>query len=272
MVTESYPYVVAVFTASPRTIGAAPSGYFSSRSLPCHQPAKWNGMKLVPGPTRGVTSALTLMRAPVGVDTQTQSQYLMPRLPASSGLISTKFSCWSSASHGLERVSSPPPSYSTRRPEVSTIGYFSATLSCTAFCCTVLYSVGRRQNAFLSSWLGYFATRSGRGLYSGSRCCGTPSGKFHTTARARALPQKCTLWFTMHTRWMPPERSVFQFLPSAAACSSGVSSLHQPSFFMSTWSNSGKPVVISESFECEPSAASRLTPSLVMPKLARKQP
>src|SRR5690348_13265514 len=138
MVTESYPYVVAVFTASPRTIGAAPSGYLSSRSLPCHQPAKWNGMKLVPGPTRSVTSALTLRVAPVGVFTHTQSQYLMPRFSASCVLISTKFSCCSSASHGLERVSSPPPSYSTRRPEVSTSGYFSATLSAMVFCCTVL--------------------------------------------------------------------------------------------------------------------------------------
>jgi len=32
-----------------------------------------------------------------------------------------------------------------------------ATLSCTFFCCTDLYKVGRRQNAFLSSWVGYFS-------------------------------------------------------------------------------------------------------------------
>src|SRR5215467_6160965 len=108
-------------------MGAAPSGYLSSRSLPSHQPAKWNGMKLVPGPTRSVTSARTLRRAPVGVDTHTKSQYLMPR------------------------------SNSTRRPEVSTIGHFCDTLSCSAFCCTVLYNVGRRQNAFLSSCVGYLA-------------------------------------------------------------------------------------------------------------------
>src|SRR5258708_28044408 len=138
IVTESYPYVVAVLTASPRTIGAAPSGYLSSRSLPCHHPAKWNGMKLVPGPTRSVTSAFTLICAPVGVFTHTVSQYLMPRLSASLVLISTKFSCCSSASHGLERVSSPPPSYSTRRPEVSTIGNFSPTFSSTTFSCPVL--------------------------------------------------------------------------------------------------------------------------------------
>src|SRR5687767_11239261 len=103
IVTESYPYVVAVFTASPRTMGAEPSGYLSSRSLPCHQPAKWNGMKLVPGPTRSVTRARTLIFAPLGVDTHTLSQYLMPRFSASLVLISTKFSCWSSASQGLER-------------------------------------------------------------------------------------------------------------------------------------------------------------------------
>ena len=34
-------------------------------------------------------------------------------------------------------------------------------------------------------------------------------------------------------------RSVFQFLPSAAFFSASVSSSHQPSFFISTWSNSG---------------------------------
>ena len=50
-----------------------------------------------------------------------------PRSFASFGLISTKFSCCSSASHGLERVSSPPPSYSTSRPLVSTSGKFFAT-------------------------------------------------------------------------------------------------------------------------------------------------
>ena len=38
------------------------------------------------------------------------------------GLISTNMSCCSSASQLLERVSSPPPSYSTRRPEVRMIG------------------------------------------------------------------------------------------------------------------------------------------------------
>jgi len=43
----------------------------------------------------------------------------------------------------------------------------------------------------------------------------TGSGKFHTTQRALALPngaQPCL----MATRWMPPERSVFQFVFSPA--------------------------------------------------------
>src|SRR5690242_1024074 len=133
-------------------------------SLPIHQPEKWNGMNVVPLPTRSVTSAFTLSCAPVAVLTQTYSPFLTPRSFASDGLISTKFSCCNSASHGLLRVSSPPPSYSTRRPDVSTSGNFSCTLSWTAFCCTVLYSVGSRQKAFLSSWVGYFATRSARGL------------------------------------------------------------------------------------------------------------
>src|SRR5258708_30482510 len=144
IVTESYPYVVAVLTASPRTIGAAPSGYFSRRSLPCHQPAKWNGTKLVPGPTRSVTRARTLSCAPVGVFTHTQSQYLMPRSAASFVLISTKFSSCSSASHGLERVSWPLPSYSTRRPDVMISGNFSCSLSAMFLSLLVLYSVGMR--------------------------------------------------------------------------------------------------------------------------------
>src|SRR5271169_3504706 len=157
-------------------------------SLPCHQPEKWNGMNVVPEATRSVTSALTLICAPVGVFTQTYSPSFTPRSLASRGLISTKFSCCSSASHGLERVSSPQPSYSTSRPLVRISGNLSATLSCTFFCCTDLYSVGSRQKTFLSSWVGYLATRSGRGEYSGSRCCGMASGKFHTIARALALP------------------------------------------------------------------------------------
>ena len=78
--------------------------------------------------------------------------------------------------------------------------------------------------------------------------------------------------FFMVTRMMPPEVSVFQFLPSAFFFSSSVSSSHQPSFFSSTWSNSGYPVVRSLPFGCEPSAASSETPSRSTPKLARKQP
>src|SRR6185503_4063849 len=131
-------------------------------SCPCHQPEKWNGMKQVSGPTRSVTSAFTLSFAPEGVLTHTYSPLRTPRSAAAFGLISTKLSCCSSASHGLERVSSPPPSYSTRRPLVRTIGYcLEMSLF---FSCTDLKRVGRRQNAILSAWVGYFSTRSGRGL------------------------------------------------------------------------------------------------------------
>src|SRR6266699_2121368 len=157
-------------------------------SLPCHHPEKWNGMKVVPCPTRSVTWALTLSWAPVGVLTHTYSPSFTPRSLASLGLISTKFSCCNSASHGFDRVSSPPPSYSTSRPLVRISGKSFETFLATLSCCTVLYSVGSRQKAFLSSCVGYFATMSGRGEYKGSRCCGMPSGKFHTMARALALP------------------------------------------------------------------------------------
>src|SRR3954454_100206 len=246
-------------------------------SSPCHQPEKWNGMKQVSGPTRSVTSAFTFRRTLLpspflpGVLTQTYSPLRMPRSAADFGLISTKLSCCSSASQGLERVSSPPPSYSTRRPLVRISGYFSCALSVSAFCCSLLNRVGSRQSTLTSSCVGHLATRSGFGEYSGSRCSGTPSGKFHTTARALALPNGWQPCF-METRWMPPDRSVFQFFPSASAFSASVRSSHQPSFLSSTWSNSGYPVVISEPFECEPSSASRLTPSFSTPKFARKLP
>src|SRR5512134_1762833 len=238
-------------------------------SSPCHQPAKWNGMKQVSGPTRSVTCAFTLSFAPEGELTQTYSPLRMPRSAAALGLISTKLSCISSASQGLERVSSPPPSYSTRRPLVRISGNFSCILSATAFCCTDLNIVGRRHSTFTSSWVGYFSTRSGRGLYSGSRCCGMPSGKFHTTARALALPNALQPCF-IATRWIPPERSWLQGLPSASFFSSSVSSSHQPSFFSNTWSKGGYPVVMSLPLACTPSSASRLTPSFSTPNSARK--
>src|SRR5690606_39346688 len=96
--------------------------------------------------------SMTFNRAPSGVLSHTYSPLRMPRSLAARGLISTYIFCCSSANHGLERVSSPPPSYSTMRPLVSTIGNF--LLMSRFFCCTVLYSVGSRQNAFLSSWVG----------------------------------------------------------------------------------------------------------------------
>src|SRR5690606_18249908 len=131
-------------------------------SRPCHQPAKWKGIQQVSGPTRSVTSALTFSRAPVGVLSQTYSPLRMPRSFAALGLISTKESCCSSASQGFDRVSSLPPSYSTSRPDDRISGNFSCSLFSTFFCCKDLYSVGIRQNLFLSSCVGYLATRSGR--------------------------------------------------------------------------------------------------------------
>src|SRR5262245_59347295 len=128
-------------------------------SSPCHQPEKWNGTKQQSGPMPSVTFAFTLSLAPLGVLTHTYSPLRMLRSAAVFGLISTKLSCISSASHGLERVSSPPPSNSTRRPLVRTSGYFSYILSATAFCCTDLNRVGRRQRFLTSSWFGYFSTR-----------------------------------------------------------------------------------------------------------------
>ena len=80
-------------------------------------------------------SELEISRPPVGVVTHTRPPLTTPRSAATFGLISTNISCCSSASHGLERVSSPPPSYSTRRPELMISGnclpmslFFSCTL------------------------------------------------------------------------------------------------------------------------------------------------
>src|SRR2546429_6391933 len=148
-------------------------------SCPCHQPAKWNGINTVSGPTRSVTCALTLILAPLGVLTQTYSLLRMPRSAAALGLISTKLSCCSSASHGLERVSSPPPSYSTRRPLVRISGNCLPASLC--FCCTLLNSVGSRHNTFTLSWVGHLSISSAFGANSGSPCSRTASGDLHTT-------------------------------------------------------------------------------------------
>src|SRR4030095_3476546 len=61
-------------------------------SCPCHQPEKWNGMNVVPGPTRSVTIAFTLICAPVGDFTQTYSLSLIRRALASFGLSSRESS------------------------------------------------------------------------------------------------------------------------------------------------------------------------------------
>src|SRR6266478_2487632 len=67
--------------------------------------------------------AFELLSGPV---TQTHPPSLMPRSLASAGLISTYMCCFSSASHLLDRVSSPPPSYSTNRPDVRISGNWFA--------------------------------------------------------------------------------------------------------------------------------------------------
>ena len=125
-----------MFTLSPSTIGSLPFGYLARRSTPSNQPAKWKGIQATPLPTRSVTSAFMrvfeLLSGPV---TQTHPPSLMPRSPASAGLISTNMCCFSSASHLFERVSSPPPSYSTSRPELRISGNcFDMPRSTAAFC------------------------------------------------------------------------------------------------------------------------------------------
>src|SRR5262249_52132491 len=139
-------------------------GYLDRRSSPPNQPPKWNGIHATPLPTRSVTSALTLALALFSAPaTQTQAPSLMPRSPASAGLISTNMSCCSSASHLLERVSSPPPSYSTSRPEVRMMGKLLAIPFSTAAFCTEKPVFGTR-NCLASGNVGYLATSSGRGV------------------------------------------------------------------------------------------------------------
>ena len=79
---------------------------------------KWNGVNTTPRATRRVTIAWILMRVPSGLSSQIHWPSRMPASLASAGLISANMFCCNSASHGFERLSSPPPSYSTRRPLV----------------------------------------------------------------------------------------------------------------------------------------------------------
>src|ERR1700726_2737040 len=152
-----------VLTLSPSTYGSAPFGYLLRWSTPSNQPAKWYGIQTKPLATRAVTDAFIFaLERPAGPVTQTQLPSLMPRWAASPGLISTNISCTSSASHLLERVSSPPPSYSTRRPEVKMSGKSLATPLSTAAFCNEKPTFGRR-NCLASCKVGYFATSSTRG-------------------------------------------------------------------------------------------------------------
>ena len=146
-----------VLALSPSTIGSEPCGYLDRRSSPANQPPKWKGIQVTPLPTRSVTSAfifaLALFSAPV---TQTQPPSLIPRSAASAGLISMNMSCCSSASHLLERVSSPPPSYSTRRPDETISGNALAMPLSTALFCTEKPIFGSL-NCFASGNVGYCA-------------------------------------------------------------------------------------------------------------------
>ena len=108
----------AVLHASPRRTARRPRDTCPADPCPSYQPPKWNGVNTTPRATLRVTMALILIFAPSGPSSQIHWPSLMPALLASAGLISANMSCCSSASHGLERVSSPPPSYSTRRPLV----------------------------------------------------------------------------------------------------------------------------------------------------------
>ena len=123
----------------------------ASRRRPCRRARS-------PAPS---SAPCALFSAPV---TQTQPPSLMPRSAASAGLISMNMSCCSSASHLLERVSSPPPSYSTRRPEVRMIGNCLAMPLSTAAFCTVEAEVGHAELRAHPAASDTCATRSGRGV------------------------------------------------------------------------------------------------------------
>src|SRR6476660_5014535 len=153
-----------VFALSPSTYGSAPLGYLSRRSSPPNQPPKWNGIQATPLPTRSVTNAFTLALELFSVPvTQTQPPSLIPRSAASAGLISTNMSCCSSASHLLDRVSSPPPSYSTSRPDERMRGNCLAILFFNDASSTEKPIFGSR-NCRASGSVGYFSTRSTRGV------------------------------------------------------------------------------------------------------------
>ena len=79
-------------------------------------------MNATPAATRSVTIARTFTLPPSGLCTHMSAPSRMPMLLASRGFSSQNMCCCSSASHGFDRVSSPPPSYSTRRPDVRMIG------------------------------------------------------------------------------------------------------------------------------------------------------
>ena len=114
-------------------------------------------------------------------------------------------SCCSSASHLFERVSSPPPSYSTRRPEVRISGNSLGDAVLDGRFLDVETEFGSAEFPRVGS-VGYFLTSSPRRVdrlaVDRHRIWQVPRD-----ARALALPfgRAAVL---IATRWMPPERSV----------------------------------------------------------------
>ena len=145
----------------------------------------------MPLPTRSVTSAFmrqTLPAAISGPETKTQAPSLMPRSAASAGLISMNMSCCNSASHLLERVSSPPPSYSTSRPEVRMSGKFLAMPLSTAAFCTEKPMFGTRNCAPRRAASDTWRRDRAAACRSARDAPGRGSGRFRTHWRA---PWRC---------------------------------------------------------------------------------
>ncbi len=121
-------------------IGVGPRRVFISEILALEMPGEVERHEARPCRPGWSPEPSTRTLPPSGPCTQTISPSRKPTVLASKGLTSTNMSCCSSASQGFERLSSPPPSYSTRRPEVRMIGK-SLEKSCDWI---EAYRVGRR--------------------------------------------------------------------------------------------------------------------------------
>src|SRR5207237_263821 len=82
--------------------------------------------------------------AAVGIAEEFHPRHLAS--PPYAAWIWAKASCCNSASHGLERVSAPPPSYSTMRPEDRISGNCLAMFLSTAAFCTLKPIFGMRNS------------------------------------------------------------------------------------------------------------------------------